>query len=58
MKVTYNWLKDFINLKVAPAELAEKLTMAGLEVVSLKEILAFELERVYNDAGNRLISSV
>lgn len=35
MKVTYNWLKDFVELKVKPADLAEKLTMAGLEVVSL-----------------------
>jgi phenylalanyl-tRNA synthetase beta chain len=37
MKVTYNWLKDFLNLKISPQELAEKLTMAGLEVVSLEE---------------------
>ncbi|MFA5200323.1 MAG: phenylalanine--tRNA ligase subunit beta, partial [Candidatus Omnitrophota bacterium] len=51
MKVTYNWLKDFINLKVAPAELAEKLTMAGLEVVSLKELegdFVFEIEITSN----------
>lgn len=37
MKVTYNWLKDFLDLKIAPALLAEKLTMAGLEVTSLEE---------------------
>ncbi|MDD5044090.1 MAG: phenylalanine--tRNA ligase subunit beta [Candidatus Omnitrophica bacterium] len=37
MKVTYNWLKDFVQIKLAPQALAEKLTMAGLEVVSLEE---------------------
>lgn len=37
MKVTYSWLKDFINLKIPPQELADKLTMAGLEVVSLEQ---------------------
>lgn len=37
MKVTYSWLKDFIDLKIPPQELAKKLTMAGLEVVSLEE---------------------
>ena len=35
MKVTYNWLKDFIDLKLKPEVLAQKLTMAGLEVTSL-----------------------
>jgi len=36
MKFTYNWLKDFVDLKIAPERLAEQLTMAGLEVVSLE----------------------
>ncbi|MBM3254816.1 MAG: phenylalanine--tRNA ligase subunit beta [Candidatus Omnitrophica bacterium] len=51
MKVTYNWLKDFAQLKIAPGRLAEKLTMAGLEVVSLKEIagdFVFEIEITSN----------
>ncbi|MDD4980428.1 MAG: phenylalanine--tRNA ligase subunit beta [Candidatus Omnitrophica bacterium] len=37
MKVTYNWLKDFVEIKIAPKALADKLTMAGLEVTSLEE---------------------
>ncbi|PIQ88018.1 MAG: phenylalanine--tRNA ligase subunit beta [Candidatus Omnitrophica bacterium CG11_big_fil_rev_8_21_14_0_20_43_6] len=37
MKVTYNWLKNFVDLKISPKELAEKLTMAGLEVVGLEK---------------------
>ncbi len=34
MKITYNWLKEFIeNLEsISPAEIAEKLTMSGTEV--------------------------
>ncbi len=38
MKVTYSWLKDLVDLKISPQELAEKLTMAGLEVVALEKI--------------------
>ncbi|MCM8783873.1 MAG: phenylalanine--tRNA ligase subunit beta [Candidatus Omnitrophica bacterium] len=38
MKVTYNWLKDFVEIRTTPQSLAEKLTMAGLEVVSLEEV--------------------
>jgi phenylalanyl-tRNA synthetase beta chain len=36
MKVTYSWLKDFVDIKIPAQELADKLTMAGLEVVSLE----------------------
>jgi phenylalanyl-tRNA synthetase beta chain len=38
MKVTYSWLKNFVDLKITPQALAEKLTMAGLEVVDLEKI--------------------
>jgi phenylalanyl-tRNA synthetase beta chain len=38
MKVTYSWLKDFVNFKASPQELADKLTMAGLEVVALEAV--------------------
>lgn len=51
MKVTYSWLKDFLDLKIPPAELAEKLTMAGLEVVSWEEFggdFVFEIEITSN----------
>ncbi|MDD5004924.1 MAG: phenylalanine--tRNA ligase subunit beta [Candidatus Omnitrophica bacterium] len=34
MKFSYNWLKDYVQIKVSPKVLAEKLTMAGLEVGS------------------------
>lgn len=32
MKVSYNWLKEFIDLPLSPDETAEKLTLIGLEV--------------------------
>jgi phenylalanyl-tRNA synthetase beta chain len=34
MKVTFNWLKEFVEFTGAPEELAKLLTMAGLEVES------------------------
>ncbi len=35
MKVTLNWLKDYVDIQLSPEELAEKITMAGLEVESI-----------------------
>ncbi len=32
MKVTYNWLKEFVDFDLPPAELGDLLTMLGLEV--------------------------
>ena len=37
MIVTYNWLKEFVDIDASPEELCHRLTMAGLEVDSLKE---------------------
>ena len=38
MIVTYNWLKEFVDIDASPEELCQRLTMAGLEVDSLKEL--------------------
>ncbi len=53
MKVPYNWLKTYIDFPYSPQELANKLTMAGLEVESveylgqgLKDIIVAEIEEV------------
>ena len=35
MKVSLSWLKDYVDVKIRVDELAEKLTMAGLEVSSI-----------------------
>lgn len=32
MKVTYNWLKEYVNIPLTAEELAEKLTRSGFEV--------------------------
>lgn len=34
MKVTYSWLKEFVDIKLPPEALADRLTMAGLTVAS------------------------
>jgi phenylalanyl-tRNA synthetase beta chain len=53
MKVTWNWLAEFVELQLPVAQLAERLTMAGLEVESIEEtgrelagILCAEIVRV------------
>ena len=35
MKITYKWLKDFVDIDAPAEEVAEKLTNAGLEVEEL-----------------------
>ncbi|MDD2703528.1 MAG: phenylalanine--tRNA ligase subunit beta [Candidatus Omnitrophica bacterium] len=51
MKVTYNWLKDFVDISITPEALADKLVMAGLEVGGIEEHLGdfiFEIEITSN----------
>jgi phenylalanyl-tRNA synthetase beta chain len=36
MKVSLNWLRDYVDIGLAPKELAERLTMAGLEVKDIR----------------------
>ncbi|MCB1128456.1 MAG: phenylalanine--tRNA ligase subunit beta, partial [Verrucomicrobiae bacterium] len=38
MKVTRNWLKQYVDFDWSPAELAERLTMLGLEVEGIEEV--------------------
>ena len=38
MRVSYNWLREYVPLEQNPTELAELLTMAGLEI---EEIIDF-----------------
>ncbi len=38
MKVTYNWLNEFIDIEdISPEEIADKLTLAGIEVSSIEK---------------------
>jgi len=53
MKISYNWLKDYVDVKLDPQKLANLLTMAGLSVVSCEKIendYMFELEITSNRA--------
>ena len=45
MKVTLNWLKQYVEFDWSPEQLAERLTMLGLEVEGMKK-LAGEFEGV------------
>jgi len=38
MQVSLKWLKDYVDVDLQPEELAERLTMSGLEVDSLRRI--------------------
>lgn len=38
MLVSLKWLKDYVDIELPVEELADKLTMAGLEVDSIKEV--------------------
>jgi phenylalanyl-tRNA synthetase beta chain len=40
MKVTLNWLKQYVDFNWSPDELTERLTMLGLEVESVQKIAA------------------
>jgi len=38
MKVTLNWLKQYVDFSWSPEELAEQLTMLGIEVEGVEKI--------------------
>ncbi|MBI4847542.1 MAG: phenylalanine--tRNA ligase subunit beta [Nitrospirae bacterium] len=38
MKASFNWLKEFVDFKLSPEELAHALTMSGFEVEGMEEI--------------------
>ena len=38
MNISYNWLKDYLNFSLTPAETAEALTSIGLETGSVEEV--------------------
>lgn len=38
MNISYSWLKDYINLELSPAQVAETLTQLGLETGGIEEV--------------------
>ncbi len=45
MRVSYNWLKKFVDITISPEELADKLSISGLEAVVVNSTLT-DLNRV------------
>jgi phenylalanyl-tRNA synthetase beta chain len=37
MKISYNWIKDYLNIDLEPAKVAEILTAIGLEIEGMEE---------------------
>jgi len=38
MRISYNWLKEYINTELSPEEVGKRLTDSGLEVEAIEEI--------------------
>ncbi|MEA2097244.1 MAG: phenylalanine--tRNA ligase subunit beta [Candidatus Cloacimonadota bacterium] len=38
MKISYNWLKRYIDLKLSPEELKDRMTFAGIEVEAVEKL--------------------
>ncbi len=38
MKVSFEWLKDFVDVQASPQEVAHRLTMAGLEIEGMETV--------------------
>ena len=37
MRISYQWLKEYVDFTLSPAQLAEELTMLGLEIESIED---------------------
>src|SRR5450759_686040 len=42
MKISYNWIKDYLNIDLEPARVAEILTAIGLEIEGMEEWVSVE----------------
>lgn len=67
LQISYNWLKKYLELNFTPQDLAEKMTMAGLEVEGveylgegLEDIIIAKIERIdpHPDADKLVICQV
>jgi phenylalanyl-tRNA synthetase beta chain len=51
MKISFNWLKDYVDIELSPQALAKELTISGTEVTSISTVGAdkvFEMEITSN----------
>ena len=56
MKISYQWLKDFIDINHSPQELSVFLTDVGLEVESLEKVESIKKRDIKNDNINNDIA--
>ncbi|MCX6144951.1 MAG: phenylalanine--tRNA ligase subunit beta, partial [Ignavibacteriales bacterium] len=62
MKISHNWLKEYIAIRLKPSQLAEELSMIGLEVEGFEDlaakyegfVVAHVLERAKHPHADRL----
>ncbi|PKQ67812.1 phenylalanine--tRNA ligase subunit beta [Raineya orbicola] len=58
MKISYNWLKTFLDLNETPEHLAQVLTQAGLEVESVEKIYLYQGKKLNNALEGLVIGEV
>ena len=58
MKISYNWLKDFISLEETAEAIASELTQAGLEVESIEKIYLCQGKKIPNRLEGLVIGEV
>ncbi len=58
MKVPYKWIREFVDLRLAPAEAADRLVNAGIEVAAvtplapdLRGVVVAEIEAIERELG-------
>ena len=51
MKVTYNWIKEFVPINASPIEVAKKLTSAGMEV----EEITYQNEHLHDVVVGKIL---
>ena len=54
MKVTLNWLKQYVDFNWSPEELTERLTMLGLEVEGMQKDIRIVMRETFDVARRRL----
>ncbi len=58
MKISYNWLKTFLDLSETPEQLAQVLTQAGLEVESIEKVYLYQGKKLNNALEGLVIGQV
>src|SRR5207245_248025 len=58
MKIPYKWLQEFVDLRLSPAEAADRLTNAGIEVAAVtplapdvRGVVVGEIEAIERELG-------